>query len=553
MVRITGDVLTMKFQLLKRGTLTSTSLILLLAFATFTPFAAGQVHIYIIDITSETDQQTYYLRQPLTVEGTFTNDSQPLSDALVSMEILDAGNEPFAFRTIPIGNPQEAWEVSVTEASMKALNGTTITAARINSMVQVNVNVKNNLGNSLSAIIAYTIYDNTLIPISSSWWQVSLGPRGTAYGTGWVYIPEWAKPGKAIICSNVYTALPIEGGMPYAPERLDYFDIVLNDQDEPPYSVAPDSYQTQPGEYQIFLRMSPDRYAQPGNYSVYVVGRITPAYRPTTVTTFMMEAYASPPQASFTYYPPKLLANMTTTLDASSSSAEGYNDTITRYEWTIDDPYNPEHIIETGNYTNPPSPLANHTFQYPGTFVVGLNVTDNEGLWSTTTKPIAVLHEFGPTANFTWPPSMPYANKTSTPFDASSSTTGWSAQARQYSPITTYTWDFSDGTGNVTTPAPLVNHTFTQIGNLTVTLTIMDAVGRVSFISKIVEVRNYTFPWDVYGDLYVGTDDIFGVAVHFGLLQGDPGYDPIFDITGDGYVGVDDILEVAMHFGEEAP
>jgi len=101
----------------------------------------------------------------------------------------------------------------------------------------------------------------------------------------------------------------------------------------------------------------------------------------------------STPNAAFTYHPLQVYANMTVTFDASASSAGSLNDTITQVEWTINDPYNPEHIVKTGNSTNPPDLLVNHTFAEAGTYVVGLNVTSSDGLWSAVSEPVIVLPE----------------------------------------------------------------------------------------------------------------------------------------------------------------
>jgi hypothetical protein len=273
----------------------------------------------------------------------------------------------------------------------------------------------------------------------------------------------------------------------------------------------------------------------------------------TVAFTNMRRALGTNPQASFTYYPGMLRENMTVTCDASSSSAEGDNDTIISFEWTFYDEYNPEHVIVTGNYTNPPSPYVAHNFPHWGTFTVDLNVTDNEGLWSTASNPITVLPEFGPVANFTYEPDQAYANKTEVTFDASLSTLGWSRQIGGYSPIVQYIWNFSDRTGNITTADPVINHTFAMNGTLRVYLTIRDSAGRTNTTYQNLFVFYYEFKWDVTGDGYVGIDDIYAVAIHFGLSSEDPGWDPLYDITGDGYIGIDDLFEVASHFGETWP
>jgi outer membrane protein assembly factor BamB len=56
---------------------------------------------------------------------------------------------------------------------------------------------------------------------------------------------------------------------------------------------------------------------------------------------------------------------------------------------------------------------------------------------------------------------------------------------------------------------------------------------------------------DINADGYVGIDDIFEVALHFGTETGQPNYDPVCDINDDGYIGIDDIFTAASNFGQE--
>jgi parallel beta-helix repeat protein len=58
---------------------------------------------------------------------------------------------------------------------------------------------------------------------------------------------------------------------------------------------------------------------------------------------------------------------------------------------------------------------------------------------------------------------------------------------------------------------------------------------------------------DVNADHYVGIDDLFKVASHFGQGPEDPCWDPVCDINDDCYVCVDDVFIAARHFGQENP
>jgi len=83
-----------------------------------------------------------------------------------------------------------------------------------------------------------------------------------------------------------------------------------------------------------------------------------------------------PPAANFTWFPTKPQENQTVTFDASVSTADG--GFIISYVWDFGDGTNGTGEIITHNYTN------------AGTYMVILNVTDNEGLWDIESKSITI-------------------------------------------------------------------------------------------------------------------------------------------------------------------
>jgi len=503
-----------------------------------------------LSLTVSTDKSSYYLRQKITILGNLMSDGSPINNALVGMEIKDSRDNPFYFRTIPIGNPSETWAIEITGFALTDVSANPLTKATLNSQVRVHVTIRNKLSNSLDVVTAITICDENLIPIYSGWSGTNLS-GGDSTTSSWTFqIPEWTKPGKALVFINVYNNLPENQGIPYTPETATYINIVRNPAIEPAYSPPQTTFSSSSGTYEAYLSAPPGRYTRLGTYTIYAVGRISPAVRIQSTGTFTLNGYATPPQAAFTYSPLQIYQNMTVTFDASSSSAEGFNDTIIGYDWKINDPYDPQHIIKTGNYTNPPSPLVSHTFKYAGTFIVDLNVTDNEGLWSTTSKPIVIQPEFGPTANFTWSPPLPMINETIT-FDASSSKLGWSAATQQFSPITDYRWTFGDG-NIISVATPTITHYYPQLGNYTVGLTITDAVGRTNTINQLVEVLNITAKsFDVNGDGKIDIKDIFRAAKAYGSQPGSPNWDPACDVNKDSKIDIKDIFGIAKHYGED--
>jgi hypothetical protein len=543
---------TSKRKVTKSSLLLTVTLLVLTAFMLNINLISAQA---VLTLTVTPSKESFSIRELITISGEVMDRGAPATDCIVSIEARNPRDNPLLFRTIPIGNPSQLWSIEILDVYLKDIDGNATDNVVINSMTQLYAKVQNTLLNNIGVVITATVLDGNSISIFAGWQSTTIPPQSERTFSWSVYVPEWAYSGKARAFINVYTDFPQDGGTPYTPEAEYVFHITRNPELPHPYSVLPATYVTLPGEYQIYFRTSPDRFALPGDYSIYATATPGPPYQAFNSTLYGVESDPCPPQAAFTYLPLEILANMTVTFDASSSSAEGYNDTIISYEWTINDPNDPQHIVKTGTFTNPPDPTVEHAFAIAGTYTVELNVTDTENLWSTTAKPVTILPEYGPTANFTWTPSTPNVNGT-VHFDASSSQLGWSAQIADYAPIIQYRWNFSDGI-IITTGDSLVDHVFTDPGNFTVILRITDSVGRTDSIAKTVEVENVTRRiYDVaepYG--IIDMRDVATVARQFGTSEGDPDWDPIADITGptgepDGVVDMRDVALVAVHFGE---
>lgn len=180
---------------------------------------------------------------------------------------------------------------------------------------------------------------------------------------------------------------------------------------------------------------------------------------------------SSSPQASFTYTPPNPYVNGTVTFNASDSKPN--DEYIDSYEWDFGD----------GEFGN--GMTVTHAYDEARTYMVTLNVTNSEGLWSTLSKPVIVSPVYGPTASFTYSPPEPFANGTTT-FDASSSTPGWNGTTNP--PIVEYKWNFADGTPIVIESEPVTTHIYRAEGNYTVTLNVTDTMGWWNTTSQDIRV-----------------------------------------------------------------
>jgi YD repeat-containing protein len=88
-----------------------------------------------------------------------------------------------------------------------------------------------------------------------------------------------------------------------------------------------------------------------------------------------------PPTASFTANPPVIVKGGEITFDGSGSSDP--DGTIAKYEWDFDG----NGTYETNGGSNP---VIGHIYTTPGSYTVGLRVTDNGGKTATTTRPVSV-------------------------------------------------------------------------------------------------------------------------------------------------------------------
>ena len=169
-----------------------------------------------------------------------------------------------------------------------------------------------------------------------------------------------------------------------------------------------------------------------------------------------------PPSADFTYSPTDPSIEDTIDFMDTSTDPDG---TITAWDWDFGDG-------ATSTEQNP-----SHQYADKGEYTVQLTVTDNDGLTNTAEQTIT-LRNLPPTASFTYSPSEPTVGEEVLFSDASSDPEG--------QPITSWTWDFGDGTtSNEQNPT----HVYETSGSYLVTLTVTDVEGLEGISSKTAKVQ----------------------------------------------------------------
>lgn len=185
------------------------------------------------------------------------------------------------------------------------------------------------------------------------------------------------------------------------------------------------------------------------------------------LNTILDDIVNSFPRSVIDARPTEGQAPLAVSLDAHYSRDE--DGTIVEYRWDLGDP-----TSATGSQLGS---TCTHTYTDPGTYLVKLTVTDNEG--ATDSQQVAiVVRNAPPVAQATVSDSTPYPGDVVT-FDASAS---YDATGT----ISAYAWDFGDGT---TGDGVTATHSYAKGGTYTATLTLTDNEGASSDTSLMLTVK----------------------------------------------------------------
>ncbi len=284
------------------------------------------------------------------------------------------------------------------------------------------------------------------------------------------------------------------------------------------------------------------RYTTAGAYQAKVT--VTDTGGKSAVTTTQVRVTETvvvddPPSAVISVTPSTDVAPLAVSADASGSTDTDASP-IATYGFAFGD--------GTGTTTGTGA-TAQHTYANGGTYAVTVTVTDTAGKSSVATASVTVTEpppppvDNAPTAALTVTPASGTAPVNVTA-DASGSTD------QDATGIDTYAFSWGDGSNVAAQAASTVQHSYTQAGSYTVTVTVSDTAGKSSTATAQVTVAAApppppaaTQPTSVvltFDDGTVGQDQAAGVMAQYGMRG-------TFYINS-GRVGVQDYLGAsALH------
>lgn len=174
------------------------------------------------------------------------------------------------------------------------------------------------------------------------------------------------------------------------------------------------------------------------------------------------------PIPNFTYIPLRPTNLQIIQFTDSSTDSDG---TVAYWTWNFGDGTAVNHS-------------QNPTHQYidNGTYLITLNITDDDGTTNETNREITVLN-VPPIANFSYSPMFPTVHEVITFTDTSTDSDG---------SIVSWSWDFGDGNISLVQHP---THTYLIVGNYTVTLTVADDDGTDNSSTRQITVTSPSIPF----------------------------------------------------------
>jgi PKD repeat protein len=206
-------------------------------------------------------------------------------------------------------------------------------------------------------------------------------------------------------------------------------------------------------------------YATTGTFTVSLTVTNDRGLSATSVQTVAVGA-SNAPTAQFVASQTAPVIGQTVFFNGDASrAAPGHS--ITQWSWDFGDGTGSSAAISTS-----------HSYAVSGTYVVVLTVKDDTDQKGTSSATLTV-GSGNPVPSFTLSPSTPKVGDDVT-FDASGTQVFGGAQ------IVSYQWNFGDGT--TSTNGPVANHVFGSAATRTVSLTVIDSVGRRGTTSVSVTI-----------------------------------------------------------------
>jgi len=217
-------------------------------------------------------KQVYNVGEIVRINGNLSLDDEPVSDALVAVEVDNPKGDLFILRTFDTGSidPNQTWPIEIEELFPCDSGGTPKYTFQPGGNAGFYIKVKNKAGYSFDIVVILSIVYSNKAPFTTVFMcNTSISVGQSIAITRWpVPIPESPNvvPGNTTVYANIYNVLPKNIGFAYCPEESTSFLIGSDGQSgSTPSSSSQFTLEIALSQITIWL----------GNYTVYATVKYT--------------------------------------------------------------------------------------------------------------------------------------------------------------------------------------------------------------------------------------------------------------------------------------
>jgi outer membrane protein assembly factor BamB len=321
---------------------------------------------YVLDINVTTDKQFYNVGEVVKITGNVTVNGTLQTDRLVAVSVDFPNGNPFLIRTVDTGTPSGFWKVQIV--NFTACNSMGIPQTLFypgpGNWLYFNTFIKNfdAAPHNVTMGLYIQFSDNTPLVGYYPMIETEIESGQTIQKLASVIeIPTGAPAGEAKMFVSLFSQKPVGQGIPYAPETRASFFISSMTPLMPPV----------PEDFNATFRF-PVLDVYRGNYVIWATSGFL-----TQTAMERKEFTVIGPVPVMSYSPPTPIASQTITFDGSASYDVG--GTVMQWHWDFMD----------GEMAD--GPVVTHAYQQGGYYLPTLTVTDNDGGFNSTMKPITII------------------------------------------------------------------------------------------------------------------------------------------------------------------
>lgn len=221
-----------------------------------------------VQITVDTDRYTYSSAELVDVYGDMKREGQPVTDALVAIQVNDAENNIVAIRTCSTGTTPPPWSITITELISCDASGNPKDTFKKGSLAYFKIRVKNlNKVSARYTTVTIDLYDSNQVSLGVAWVRTTVGPEKTFTYLTSIPIPSEASTGSAYAYANAYNKWPKNNGIAYCGEEAVAFTITDGTSSTSKAGSTSSESAGSEGTYEMSFRLS----SSPGlgNHTVY--------------------------------------------------------------------------------------------------------------------------------------------------------------------------------------------------------------------------------------------------------------------------------------------